>query len=423
MAGLSGTSTTFPRRVAEILANENSDVIGWNPDGKSFRINDPLAFCGDILPRYFRHCKLTSFQRQLNLYGFQKVHVGPLGGAYFHPLFQRDNVALMDQMKRTVRKGGATEEFDFFLPTNGVPPMPWSLPVGFSESFGLGSVNSSSSAAATAASAAAAAAAAAVFGAPHSYSAAMPHPIDAHSLPMFLPQPAPLSTPLFPMPRPQQPSEAVALRAIPEVRRKERHSSNTSVGSMDSQEWMKEAHSILRESGGFLEDPAACFDVEPPGSDVLTTQGEALSPTPSQAPPGQSVSQRRGGAAMANGRSVAPTPLGKHPRISDPETMSPALVAAAWAISSESMPPDRIEQVLREVPRDALKTELYGDAADRLMSSMGAREALTLTLALLARSHSPEVSGGGGPAMRSALARSTDRTTDRFDGMTIGTRI
>jgi len=95
----SSSSSTFPRRVAEILASEDANIISWNADGKSFRIHDVNAFCSDILPRYFRHCKLASFQRQLNLYGFQKVHVGPLGGAYHHPLFQRDNLSAIDMMK------------------------------------------------------------------------------------------------------------------------------------------------------------------------------------------------------------------------------------------------------------------------------------------------------------------------------------
>jgi hypothetical protein len=110
---------------------------------------------------------------------------------------------------------------------------------------------------------------------------------------------------------------------------------------MDSQEWIKDAHSLLRDSGGFIEDPAACFEVDSSDLDVLATQA-------------QSEAKHRGGAAAgpalvpsrANARSfAAPTPLGKHPRLSDSEPMSPALIAAAWAISTESISPERIEQV------------------------------------------------------------------------------
>jgi len=55
-------AAAFPRRLFEILSTEDKSVISWNADGKSFRINDTNLFCNDILPRYFRHCKLTSFQ-------------------------------------------------------------------------------------------------------------------------------------------------------------------------------------------------------------------------------------------------------------------------------------------------------------------------------------------------------------------------
>jgi hypothetical protein len=48
---LAMASVAFPRRLYDILSTENPGVVGWNPDGKSFRINDNGAFCNDILPR------------------------------------------------------------------------------------------------------------------------------------------------------------------------------------------------------------------------------------------------------------------------------------------------------------------------------------------------------------------------------------
>ena len=71
--------------------------------------DDAPRFCNEVLPRYFRHCKLTSFQRQLNLYGFQRVHVGPLGGAYYHAMFHKDKPKNIDSIRRTPKKNGGDE--------------------------------------------------------------------------------------------------------------------------------------------------------------------------------------------------------------------------------------------------------------------------------------------------------------------------
>lgn len=67
----------FPKRLAEMLANESSEAISWNLDGKSFHLGKELEW---VLPRYFRHGSVASFQRQLNLYKFQRIHAGELKG-------------------------------------------------------------------------------------------------------------------------------------------------------------------------------------------------------------------------------------------------------------------------------------------------------------------------------------------------------
>jgi len=66
----------------------------------------------DYLPftsihRYFKQSKLTSFQRQLNLYGFLRVASGRDRGAYYHPLFLRGRPDICKVMLRTRVKGGA----------------------------------------------------------------------------------------------------------------------------------------------------------------------------------------------------------------------------------------------------------------------------------------------------------------------------
>jgi hypothetical protein len=43
-----------------------------------------------VLPRYFRHNKINSFIRQLNMYGFHKSRADHSKSVFSHPLFLRD---------------------------------------------------------------------------------------------------------------------------------------------------------------------------------------------------------------------------------------------------------------------------------------------------------------------------------------------
>jgi hypothetical protein len=45
-------------------------------------------------------CRFSSFQRQLNLYDFVRIHTGPEKGAYCHDLFIKDQPALCTWMQR-----------------------------------------------------------------------------------------------------------------------------------------------------------------------------------------------------------------------------------------------------------------------------------------------------------------------------------
>ena len=59
---------------------------------------------------YFRQSRLSSFKRQLNLYGFELISNGPSRGAYFHELFQRDKPALCRRMRRVAVKVAAKKQ-------------------------------------------------------------------------------------------------------------------------------------------------------------------------------------------------------------------------------------------------------------------------------------------------------------------------
>jgi len=113
----SGTNVVlFPWRVQEMLSDSYSqgwsDVVSWLPDGKAFKVHNVPRFVAEILPIYFKQSKYKSFQRQLNLWGFDRVTTtGAEKGAYRHPHFLRDDPSLCDRLTRqkAVRKSSTSK--------------------------------------------------------------------------------------------------------------------------------------------------------------------------------------------------------------------------------------------------------------------------------------------------------------------------
>jgi len=90
---------TFPQKLMEILSNqETGDVISWLPHGRGFLIYKKKKFAVEVLPKYFKQSKFTSFTRKLNRWGFTRVTRGPETGAYYHKLFQRGDLEGCMQM-------------------------------------------------------------------------------------------------------------------------------------------------------------------------------------------------------------------------------------------------------------------------------------------------------------------------------------
>eukprot|EP00567_Pseudictyota_dubia_P018574 CAMPEP_0197434278 /NCGR_PEP_ID=MMETSP1175-20131217/2027_1 /TAXON_ID=1003142 /ORGANISM="Triceratium dubium, Strain CCMP147" /LENGTH=550 /DNA_ID=CAMNT_0042962935 /DNA_START=230 /DNA_END=1882 /DNA_ORIENTATION=+ len=90
---------TFPQKLMEILSStDHTDIISWLPHGRGFVILQKRRFASEVLPRYFRQSKYTSFTRKLNRWGFRRVTRGPEAGAYYHELFQRDHPGLCLRM-------------------------------------------------------------------------------------------------------------------------------------------------------------------------------------------------------------------------------------------------------------------------------------------------------------------------------------
>lgn len=105
-----GVHNPFPavlhRMMEDLEGKTTSSFCSWQPHGRAFLIKDPKHFMSDVLPLYFKHSKLSSFQRQLSLYGFIRLTGdGPDRGAYYHPYFLRGRPFLCSKIQRTRVKG------------------------------------------------------------------------------------------------------------------------------------------------------------------------------------------------------------------------------------------------------------------------------------------------------------------------------
>lgn len=108
--GKGGKKSTFPTKLYDLLENAEalgySDVVSWQPHGRSFSVKDKKRFIKEVSPQYFgSQNEFASFQRQLNVYGFLRMtRKGPDRSSYYHELFLRgrpDMVALMPRKRNT----------------------------------------------------------------------------------------------------------------------------------------------------------------------------------------------------------------------------------------------------------------------------------------------------------------------------------
>jgi hypothetical protein len=103
-----GVIEPFPeklhRLLMEVEAAGLADVISFVANGRAFAIHKPDKFFKEIVPLYFRQSRLSSFKRQLNLYGFELINTGPARGGYYHELFVKDRAELCRRMRRVAVK-------------------------------------------------------------------------------------------------------------------------------------------------------------------------------------------------------------------------------------------------------------------------------------------------------------------------------
>ena len=103
----------FISKLWEIINNENDDIIGWSNDGQSFEIKKISEFSNSILTKYFKHNRLSSFQRQLNYFGFRQLkrkshnNIEPVNFQHVH--FTKDNFKNLYLIQRLVPSTSGTK--------------------------------------------------------------------------------------------------------------------------------------------------------------------------------------------------------------------------------------------------------------------------------------------------------------------------
>ena len=110
MAIVSRCSTTpFLVKLWAMLDDpENAPAIEWDATGDNFAVKDPSRMSRDVLPKHFRHNNFSSFQRQLNYFGFRKTGKGKgRGCTYTHEDFCLHRPHDVLRIRRKTNTGGA----------------------------------------------------------------------------------------------------------------------------------------------------------------------------------------------------------------------------------------------------------------------------------------------------------------------------
>jgi hypothetical protein len=109
-------ASSFPKKLHKMLNDasklEFDDIVSWQPGDKSFKVLHTDRFAADIMHKYFNQTKYKSFQRQLNMYGYRRLHHGPNKGGYIHRYFTKEEPKLCDLITRRTSNPKAINSFD-----------------------------------------------------------------------------------------------------------------------------------------------------------------------------------------------------------------------------------------------------------------------------------------------------------------------
>lgn len=101
----------FLVKLWQMLADEeNFEVLAWDESGESFHVRGSLNAISKMLQRYFRHNKYSSFQRQLNYFGFKKYKLSDGTVIYYHQHFCLDRPNDVLKIRRKTNTGAREKQ-------------------------------------------------------------------------------------------------------------------------------------------------------------------------------------------------------------------------------------------------------------------------------------------------------------------------
>lgn len=118
----------FPCKVYDMLEDADlqghKDIVSWNASGTGFTVHNKDLFTKKIIPQYFNQTKYKSFQRQLSLYGFQRITGGENKGLRYHEKLRRGQRDLCRSMKPIGYKPRSSEAKEVMMQALASPPLP-----------------------------------------------------------------------------------------------------------------------------------------------------------------------------------------------------------------------------------------------------------------------------------------------------------